>query len=89
MIIAMSYTALTPSREKRIRWCVVSRSVLDCGEVWEYLKISIPSITMLCAEWWALELLSLMSSIIGVEAMGAQTIAFNFYILLFMVPIGF
>jgi MATE family multidrug resistance protein len=32
----------------------------------EYLKISLPGTVMMCAEWWAFELLVLLSGILGV-----------------------
>ena len=32
----------------------------------EYLKLSIPATVMLCAEWWAFEILTILSGIIGV-----------------------
>ena len=32
----------------------------------EYLKISLPSTVMICAEWWALEILALIAGTLGV-----------------------
>jgi Na+-driven multidrug efflux pump len=37
----------------------------------EFLKIAIPSITMIVLEWGALEALSLIASIINIDAIGA------------------
>ena len=33
----------------------------------EYLKISLPSTVMICAEWWAYQVIEVMSGILGVE----------------------
>ena len=43
----------------------------------EYLRLSIPATVMLCAEWWAFEILTILSGIIGVNEQAAQVIAFN------------
>lgn len=42
-----------PDRESLRGWC-------------EYLKISLPSTIMICAEWWAFEILIIMAGILGV-----------------------
>jgi len=64
-------------------------ALLKPGGVSRYLAISIPSIVMLCAEWWAMEILILMSANLGTVAIGAMTISYNYQTLLFMVPFGF
>lgn len=89
MLITMVYTVLCAKKTERIRCCVISRRILKFTEVKEYLKISFPSMTMLCAEWWAYELMCFIASMISTEALGAQTIAYNFYTLVFMFPFGF
>ena len=68
---------------------VFSKRLLSWSSLKEYLSISLPSMTMLCSEWWAYEILTIMASMISVPALGAQTIAYNFYILMFMFPFGF
>ena len=32
----------------------------------EYLKISLPATVMICAEWWAFEILTVMAGMLGV-----------------------
>jgi MATE family multidrug resistance protein len=54
----------------------------------EYLKVGIPSAVMLCLEWGAFELLALTSSLISVDATGAQIIAYNAYLVFMMIPWG-
>ena len=33
----------------------------------EYLKVSVPATVMICAEWWAFEILTVIAGLIGVE----------------------
>jgi len=53
-----------------------------------YLKLSIPSTLMLCAEWWAFEVLILLAGYIGVVEQAAQILLFNMIALMFMVALG-
>ena len=54
----------------------------------EYLSLSIPATAMLCAEWWAFELLTILAGILGVIELASQTINFSMIALLFMIPLG-
>ena len=54
----------------------------------QYLNLSIPSTLMMCAEWWAFELLSILAGILGVVELASQTINFNLIALTFMIPLG-
>lgn len=54
----------------------------------EYLKISLPSTVMLCAEWWAYELLMVFAGNISVEALVAQIMCMTCIAMLFMFAIG-
>ena len=54
-----------------------------------YLKVCIPSTAMLCAEWWAFEVLILMAGILGVIDLAAMALCLNVHALLFRVPLGF
>ena len=57
-------------------------------ELGPYLKIGIPSTTMLCMEWWSFEVLAIMAGYISVEATGAHVIVLNTHVVIIMVPIG-
>ena len=39
----------------------------------QYLKVSLPSTAMICAEWWAYEILIVLAGTIGVAELAAQT----------------
>ena len=54
----------------------------------EYLCISIPATVMICAEWWAFEIIELLAGILGVTELASQTLCINVTAMLFMVPLG-
>lgn len=47
----------------------LDREALHCWG--EYLRISLPSTVMICAEWWAFEILVIISGTLGVEELAA------------------
>ena len=57
-------------------------------ELGQYLKIGIPSTTMLCMEWWSFEVLAIMAGYISVDATGAHVVVLNTHVVLIMVPLG-
>jgi len=62
----------------------------DAFTCWgEYLKISIPTLFMLCPEWWAFELLIILSGYIGVNDQAVMVVSLNLVGILFMFPLGF
>ena len=54
----------------------------------EFYKLAIPSIAMVCCDWWAFEVLSIEASYLGSQALAAQSIIINTMSLLFQVPLG-
>jgi len=55
----------------------------------EYLKISIPTLFMLCPEWWAFEGLIILSGYIGVNDQAVMVVSFNLIGIIYMFPMGF
>ena len=53
-----------------------------------YLKVCLPSTAMLCSEWWAFEVLTLLGGILGVMELASLTICLNLHALLFRIPLG-
>ena len=66
-----------------------SMKLLEWDKVNEYMAISIPSIVMLCAEWWAMEILSMLAILLGTIEIAAMTISYNYIFIQFNVPDGF
>ncbi|KAJ1921922.1 ethionine resistance protein [Mycoemilia scoparia] len=54
----------------------------------EFYKLAIPSIAMVCCDWWAFEVLSLSASYLGSNSLAAQSIIINTVSLLFQIPAG-
>ena len=55
----------------------------------EYLKISLPSVIQIGAEWWAFEIIEIMAGNLGVEEQAAQTVIYIVFTTLSMVSVGF
>ena len=41
---------------------------------YEYLSVALPSTVMICAEWWAIEVLMVLSGILGVTSLASMTV---------------
>ena len=59
------------------------RHYLGKHEMKVYLGISGPSIVMLCAEWWAFEILVFLAAFISTGAVGSMAISYNYLTLIF------
>lgn len=49
----------------------------------KYLSISLPATAMICSEWWAFEIFTVLAGIMGVTQLAAMTICVNAMALLF------
>jgi len=54
----------------------------------EYLAIAFPSLLMICLEWWAYQVLNLVSGRIGVADLAANAILLNFNSFIYLTCIG-
>ncbi|XP_038183441.1 multidrug and toxin extrusion protein 1 isoform X2 [Arvicola amphibius] len=62
----------------------------ECMHDWaSFLQLAIPSMLMLCIEWWAYEIGSFLSGILGMVELGAQSITYELAIIMYMIPAGF
>ena len=52
------------------------------------MSLGIPSAMMLCLEWWAYEVMTLMSGYIGVKEQAAQIVLMNMIAFMFMFALG-
>ncbi|KAF6299726.1 solute carrier family 47 member 1 [Rhinolophus ferrumequinum] len=63
---------------------------LECLQDWgSFFQLAIPSMLMLCIEWWAYEIGSFLSGILGMVELGAQSIVYELAAVVFMIPTGF
>ena len=54
----------------------------------EYFRLSVPATVMICAEWWAFEIVVILSGILGVVEQGSTVILFNVCAQMYMIPLG-
>ncbi|XP_004446552.2 multidrug and toxin extrusion protein 1 isoform X1 [Dasypus novemcinctus] len=63
---------------------------LECLQDWgAFFSLAIPSMLMLCIEWWAYEIGSFLSGILGMVELGAQSVVYELAIIMYMIPSGF
>uniref|UniRef100_A0A4W2C2P2 Solute carrier family 47 member 1 n=1 Tax=Bos indicus x Bos taurus TaxID=30522 RepID=A0A4W2C2P2_BOBOX len=62
----------------------------ECLQDWgPFFRLAVPSMLMLCIEWWAYEIGSFLSGVLGMVELGAQSIAYELAVIVYMVPTGF
>ncbi|KAJ1671591.1 ethionine resistance protein, partial [Spiromyces aspiralis] len=54
----------------------------------EFYKVALPSAAMVCCDWWALEVLTIGASYLGITALAAQSIVVNTSSLITQMPMG-
>ena len=52
------------------------------------MKLGVPSIGMLCLEWWGFELMTLFSAWLSLDAVAAQIVILNTAVIAFMPGMG-
>uniref|UniRef100_H3DFK3 Multidrug and toxin extrusion protein n=1 Tax=Tetraodon nigroviridis TaxID=99883 RepID=H3DFK3_TETNG len=61
-----------------------------CLQDWgSYLSCGIPSMVMMCIEWWTYEIGSFLAGLINEVELGAQTIIYQLETIAFLFPLGF
>ncbi|XP_043818835.1 multidrug and toxin extrusion protein 2 [Dromiciops gliroides] len=62
---------------------------LQCLQGWDtYLSLAIPGMLMICIEWWAYEIGSLLIGLLSVVELSAQSIIYEVSTLMYMIPLG-
>ncbi|XP_058415641.1 multidrug and toxin extrusion protein 2-like [Diceros bicornis minor] len=62
----------------------------DCFQEWDsYIQLAIPSVFMLCIEWWTFEIGTFLAGLINVTELGAQAIIYELVSAAYLVPLGF
>ncbi|KAM4583743.1 multidrug and toxin extrusion protein 1-like [Odontesthes bonariensis] len=63
---------------------------LDCLQEWgPFVHLAIPSMLMLCLEWWIFEVGGFLAGIIGENELGAQSVIYQLAYIAYMFPLGF
>uniref|UniRef100_A0A8C8HX67 Multidrug and toxin extrusion protein n=1 Tax=Oncorhynchus tshawytscha TaxID=74940 RepID=A0A8C8HX67_ONCTS len=62
----------------------------ECLEDWDtYVHLAIPSMIMLCAEWWTYEIGGFLAGLISEVELGAQSVVYELANICYMFPLGF
>ena len=65
------------------------KEALDRKQLWTTAKIGASGTLMICAEWWAFEIVALAAGLLGDKILAAQTIVLNTTALVYFVPLSF
>ena len=84
-ILTLILALCTPEVRKILAW--PTRAVWrDWGT---YLKLGFFTMIIVCSEWWAFEIATIFSGLIGIKELGAWTIISTITFAFFMIPLGF
>nr|XP_033778781.1 multidrug and toxin extrusion protein 2-like isoform X2 [Geotrypetes seraphini] len=62
----------------------------ECLQEWgAFIQLAIPSLLMMCIEWWTFELGGFLAGLVSVVELGAQAIILQLVTAAYMVPAGF
>ncbi|XP_057216530.1 multidrug and toxin extrusion protein 1-like [Triplophysa rosa] len=62
----------------------------DCLQEWSgFICLALPSMLMLCVEWWAYDIGGFLAGLIGETELGAQSILYELANITYMFPLGF
>ncbi|OCT95054.1 hypothetical protein XELAEV_18012737mg [Xenopus laevis] len=61
----------------------------ECLQDWSsFISLAIPSMLMVCIEWWTYEIGSFMTGLLGVVELGAQSVIYQVVAIAYMIPYG-
>ncbi|CAN9510798.1 unnamed protein product [Ophioblennius macclurei] len=61
----------------------------DCLQEWgAFIKLAVPSMLMLCLEWWIFEAGGFLSGLISETELGAQSVVYQLTLIAYMIPMG-
>ncbi|KAG9351616.1 hypothetical protein JZ751_022867, partial [Albula glossodonta] len=64
--------------------------VRDCLQEWDtFIHLAIPSMLMLCLEWWTYEIGGFLAGLISEAELGAQSVIYQLGVIAYMCPLGF
>ncbi|XP_049900233.1 multidrug and toxin extrusion protein 1-like [Epinephelus moara] len=63
---------------------------LDCLQEWgPFIRLAIPSMLMLCLEWWMFEIGGFLAGVISEAELGAHSVVYELTVIAYMSPMGF
>uniref|UniRef100_A0A4W4GQU5 Multidrug and toxin extrusion protein n=1 Tax=Electrophorus electricus TaxID=8005 RepID=A0A4W4GQU5_ELEEL len=62
----------------------------DCLQEWgAFIRLALPSMLMLCVEWWTYEIGGFLAGLISEAELGAQSVIYELATIAYMLPLGF
>ncbi|KAM9450580.1 multidrug and toxin extrusion protein 1-like [Clarias gariepinus] len=62
----------------------------DCLQEWgAFFRLALPSMLMLCVEWWTYEIGGFLAGLISETELGAQSVVYGLATIAYMFPLGF
>ncbi|XP_062501920.1 multidrug and toxin extrusion protein 2-like isoform X1 [Corticium candelabrum] len=55
---------------------------------WMFLRLGLPSVAMVCTDWWTFEIVVLVAGMVSIVDLGASVVTFQVIATVFMVPLG-
>ncbi|XP_064610933.1 multidrug and toxin extrusion protein 2-like [Liolophura sinensis] len=55
---------------------------------WDFLKLALPGLFMVCLQWWCFEIFTVLAGLLGPEELAAHSIVYQLGAFLYMVPLG-
>ena len=66
----------------------IQSSAIDPVNIRDFFMLGIPCAVMVCLEWWAYQIMTLLSGYLGVHEQAAQILITNVSGILFMISLG-
>ncbi|RKP36692.1 mate-domain-containing protein [Dimargaris cristalligena] len=82
-ILLVLYTTFVDGYQAWGGWSRASFQNID-----QFMQLGLPGVVMICAEWWAFELVALAASYLGNIPLAAQSVVFTTVTLAFQIPEG-
>ncbi|XP_067460818.1 multidrug and toxin extrusion protein 1-like [Thunnus thynnus] len=92
---AISQSSLAVILYIYIRWTGLHKTTwygwsLDCLQEWGlFTQVAIPSMLMICLEWWMFEMGGFLAGVISEVELGAQSVVYQIVSVTFTFPMGF
>ncbi|XP_044223449.1 multidrug and toxin extrusion protein 1-like [Thunnus albacares] len=92
---AISQSSLAVILYIYIRWTGLHKATwygwsLDCLQEWGlFTQVAIPSMLMICLEWWMFEMGGFLAGVISEVELGAQSVVYQIVSVTFTFPMGF
>ncbi|KAI9197449.1 mate-domain-containing protein [Polychytrium aggregatum] len=85
-IFTLAYIAFVDGKKAWGGWDW--KEALDVSQIVEFIKLGAPGVAMVCSEWWAFEIITLATGLLGDSYLAAQAVVLNTCSLMYMIPQG-